>query len=224
MFSYSGRVKSPEWRWQRRRADLQHFEIFRHRPIIIYTRLPAGGTYYPICTFPASSECLISISDAFSAFCLCVSVISPTCLMYPLQKPCLLCATPTGMDLYIQVHARRLLTSAFPWISEDRLLVGGNVWPAIVLTLWHCMPPSGISTTKGACTELPTHYILVIVYIAQGHRTMLMIMSLHSSPLKNNCLLHQMCQQQATRVPFSSHGVGRATANRHLRFKPADQS
>ena len=68
VFSYSRRVKSPEWRWQRRRADLRHFEIFRHGPIIIYTRLPAGGTYYPICAFPASSECLIGISDAFSAF------------------------------------------------------------------------------------------------------------------------------------------------------------
>ena len=68
MFSYSGRVKSPKWRWQRKRADLRHFEIFRHGPITIYTRLPAGGTYYPICTFPASSECLIGISDAFSAF------------------------------------------------------------------------------------------------------------------------------------------------------------
>ena len=77
MFSYSGRVKSPGWRWQRRRADLRHFEIFRHGPIIIYTRLPAGGTYYPICTFPASSECLIGISDAFSALCLRVSVIFP---------------------------------------------------------------------------------------------------------------------------------------------------
>ena len=67
VFSYFGRVKSPKWRWQRRRADLRHFEIFRHGPIIINTRLPAGGTY-PICTFPASSECLIGISDAFSAF------------------------------------------------------------------------------------------------------------------------------------------------------------
>ena len=75
VFSYSGRVKSPEWRRQPRRADLRHFEIFRHGPIIIYTRLPAGGTYCPICTFPASSECLIGISDAFSAFCLRVSVI-----------------------------------------------------------------------------------------------------------------------------------------------------
>ena len=36
MFSYSGRVKSPEWRWQQRRADLRHFEIFRHGPIIIF--------------------------------------------------------------------------------------------------------------------------------------------------------------------------------------------
>ena len=82
VFSYSGRVKSPEWRWQRRRADLRHFEVFRHGPIIIYTRLPAGGTYYPICTFPASSECLIGISDAFSAFCSRVSVILPTCSLY----------------------------------------------------------------------------------------------------------------------------------------------
>ena len=83
VFSYSGRVKSPEWRWQRRRADLRHFETFRHGPIIIYIRLPAGGTYYPICTFPASSECLTAISDAFFAFCLRVSVIFPTCSLYP---------------------------------------------------------------------------------------------------------------------------------------------
>ena len=81
-------MKSPEWRCQRRRDDLRHFEIFRLGPIIIYTRLPAGGTYYPICTFPASSECLIGISDAFSAFCLRVSVIFPTCscTLYPQQK------------------------------------------------------------------------------------------------------------------------------------------
>ena len=86
MFSYSGRVKSPEWRWQQKRADLRYFEIFRHGPIIIYTRLPAGVIYYPICTFPASSECLIGISDAFSAFCLRVSVSLPTCSVYPQQK------------------------------------------------------------------------------------------------------------------------------------------
>ena len=35
----------------------------KHGPIII----PAGGTYYPIGTFPANSERLIGISDAFSA-------------------------------------------------------------------------------------------------------------------------------------------------------------
>ena len=74
------------WRWQRRRADLRHFEIFRHGPIIIYTGLPAGGNYYPICTFPASSECLIGISDAFSAFCLRVSVIFPTWSLYSPSK------------------------------------------------------------------------------------------------------------------------------------------
>ena len=123
VFSYSGRVKSPEWRWQRRRADLRHFEIFRHGPIIIYTRLPAVGTYYPICTFPASSECLIGISDAFSAFCLGVSVILPTCSLYPQQKRAYSALHPQAWT-YIQVHARRLLPSAVPWISEDRLLRG----------------------------------------------------------------------------------------------------
>ena len=43
-------------------------------------------------------------------------------LTVPPTKACLLCATPAGMDLYILVHARRLLPSAVPWISEDRLL------------------------------------------------------------------------------------------------------
>ena len=43
-------------------------QIFRHGPIIIYIRLPAGGTHYPICMSPTNSERLIGISDAFSAF------------------------------------------------------------------------------------------------------------------------------------------------------------
>ena len=109
MFSYSGRVKSPEWRWQRRRADPRHFEIFRHGPIMIYTRLPAGGTYCPICMFPAS------ISDAFSAFCLRVSVIFPTCSLYPPNKsvPTLRYTRRHG-PIYIQVHARRLLPRKEP--------------------------------------------------------------------------------------------------------------
>ena len=117
VFSYSGRVKSPEWRRQRRRADLRHFEIFRHGPIIIYTRLPAGGTYYPICTFSASSECLIGISDAFLPFVYGYPSSCPRAHCTPNKS-----ATPAGMDLYIQVRARRLLPSAIPWISEDRLL------------------------------------------------------------------------------------------------------
>ena len=92
------------------------------RPITIYTRLPAGRTCYPICTFPASSECLIGISDAFSAFCLRVSVISscPRAHCTPNKRvPTLRYTRRHGP---IQVHARRLLPSAVPWISEDRLL------------------------------------------------------------------------------------------------------
>ena len=114
VFSYSGRVKSPEWRWQRRRADLRHFEIFRHGPIIICTRLPTGGTYCPICTFPANSECLIGISDAF---CLRVSVILPTCSLYPQQKRDYSALHPQAWTFHTG-HACRHLPSAVPWINS----------------------------------------------------------------------------------------------------------
>ena len=131
VFSYSVRVTSPEWRRQRRRADLRHFEIFSHGPIIIYTRYQLGEPNYPICTFPASSECLIGISDAFSAFCLRVSVILPTFSLYPQQKRAYSALHPQAWT-FIQVHTRRHLPSAVPWISEDRQLTppcfdSGNV-------------------------------------------------------------------------------------------------
>ena len=124
VFSYSGRVKSPELRWHRRRADLRHFEIFRNGPIIIYTRLPAGGTYYPICicTIPTSSECLIGISDAFSAFCSRVSDIFPTCSLYPQQNRAYSALHPQAWTEYTG-HACRHLPNAVPWISENRLLL-----------------------------------------------------------------------------------------------------
>ena len=80
MFSYSGRVKSPE------------------------VLLPAGiywGTYYLICMFPTNSECLIGISDAFSAFVMGIRHFAHM-LTVPPTKVWLLCATPTGLDLYIQ--------------------------------------------------------------------------------------------------------------------------
>ena len=80
----------------------------RHGPIIIYTRLPAEGTYYPICMFPASSDCLIGISDAFSAFCLRVSVILPTCsLPYPQQKRAYSALHPLAFTEFSPLHFRR---------------------------------------------------------------------------------------------------------------------
>ena len=94
-------MKSPEWRQQLRRADLRQFQILRHGPVIIYTRLPAGGTYYSICMFPTNSERLIGISDAFSAFVYWYPSSCP-CAHVPPTKLCLLCATPAGLDLYKQ--------------------------------------------------------------------------------------------------------------------------
>ena len=64
----------------------------------VYTRLPAGGTYYPICMFPTNNERLIGISDAFSAFLFTGIRHLPHVLTVPPTKACLLCATPAGMD------------------------------------------------------------------------------------------------------------------------------
>ena len=106
VFSYSGRVRSPEWRRQRRRADLRQFEIFSHGPVIIYTRLPAGGTYYRICMFPTNSGCLIGISDAFYAFCLRVSVIFLTCSRYHQQKRAYSALHPDEVLLYVHINRK----------------------------------------------------------------------------------------------------------------------
>ena len=54
-------------------------------------------------------------------------------LTVPPTKACLLCTTPADMDLYIQVHARRLLLSSVPWISEDHLLVLSSMAPMFYL-------------------------------------------------------------------------------------------
>ena len=127
MFSYSGRVKSPEWRWQRRRADLWHFEIFRHGPIIIYTRLPAGGTYYPICMFPTNTERLIGISDAFSAFVYGYPSSCPRAQCTPNKSMPTLCYTCRPGPVYTG-HACRHLPSAVPWTSEDHLFYRAKLW------------------------------------------------------------------------------------------------
>ena len=71
----------------------------------------------------------------------------PHVLTLPPSKACLLCATPAGMDLFAQIHARRHLPSAVPWISEDRLLALERrhtktqqrpEWPTVTLT-WHAI-------------------------------------------------------------------------------------
>ena len=122
VFSYSVRVKSPEWRRQLRRVDLRQFQIFRHEPIIIYARLPAGGTYYPICMSPTNSECLIGVSDAFSAFVYGYLSSCPCAHCTPNKSVPTLRYTRSPGPVYTG-HAGRHLPSAVPWISEDRLLV-----------------------------------------------------------------------------------------------------
>ena len=120
VFSYSGIVKSPEWRRQLRRADLRQFLIFRHGPIIIYIRLPAGGTYYAICMFPTNSERLIGVSDAFSAFVYGYPSSCPRAHCTPNKSVPTLRYSRRPGPLYTG-HACRHLPSAIPWISGDRL-------------------------------------------------------------------------------------------------------
>ena len=73
--------------------------------------------------FPTNSKRLIGISDAFFAFCLRVSVIFPTCSLYPQQKRAYSALHPQAWTDIYTGHACRHLPSAVPWISEDRLLV-----------------------------------------------------------------------------------------------------
>ena len=169
VFSYSGRVKSPEWRWQRRRADLRHSEIFRHGPIIIYTSLPAGGTYCPICTFLAISECLIGISDAFSTFCLRASVIFPTCSLYPQQKRAYF-ALHSQAWTYIQVRSMpegsyRLQSPGFPKIVYCQTDQGNRIvnryGPRICVYIYACMCVGmsvGMSVHTFACKWCMVHW------------------------------------------------------------------
>ena len=76
------------------------------------------------------------------------------------------CATPAGMDLYIQVHAWRLLPSAVPWISEDRLLLGRSSsecyfidWYLLqIFCFWcvFCMSSPGFFSLKNCYKQLYT--------------------------------------------------------------------
>ena len=88
---------------------------------MIYTRLPAGGTYYPICMFPTNSERLIGISDAFPAFVYGYPSSCPRAHCTPNKSVPTLRYTRKHGPIYTG-HACRHLPSAVPWISEDRLL------------------------------------------------------------------------------------------------------
>ena len=99
-------------------------QIFKHGPIIIYTRLPAGGTYYLICMSPMNSERLIGISDAFSAFVYGYPSSCPRAHCTPNKSVTTLHYTHRHGPVYTN-HACRHLPSAVPWISEGRLLWSG---------------------------------------------------------------------------------------------------
>ena len=95
---------------------------FRHGPVIIYTRLPAGETYYPICMFSTNSERFIGVSDAFSVFVYGYPSSCPRAHCTPNKRVPTLRYTRRPGLIYITGYACRHSPSAVPWISEDRLL------------------------------------------------------------------------------------------------------
>ena len=72
--------------------------------------------------FPTNSERLIGISDAFSAFVYGYPSSCPRAYCTPNKSVTTLHYTRRHGPVYIQLHARKHLPSAVPWISEDRLL------------------------------------------------------------------------------------------------------
>ena len=72
-------------------------DLEAYKPVIIYSRLPAGGTYYPICMFLTNSECLIGISDAFFFF-------SPFVYGYPSSSPRAHCTPNKSVPIYSALH------------------------------------------------------------------------------------------------------------------------
>ena len=142
-------------------------EDIKHQPIISW------GTYYPICMFPASSECLIGISDAFTGIRHLAHVLT-----VPPTKACLLCATHAGMDKYVQVHARRLLPSAVSWISEDCLL-----------STFSC-------DMQSAKVELP----IMVTKLRNGKSSCL---HCQTSPVSLHCHHSFSCKQQNNALVFS---------------------
>ena len=67
-------------------------------------------------------------------FCLWVSVIFPTCSLYPQQKRAYSALHPQAWTYIYTGHACRHLPSAVPWISEDRLLY--KPWVPNKVTWW----------------------------------------------------------------------------------------
>ena len=100
--------------------DLQAWTYYY---IIIYTTLPAGRTYYPICRSPMNSVRLIGISDGFSAFVYGYSSSCPRAHCTPNKSVTTLRYTHRHGPVYKTGHACRHLLSAVPWISEDRLFM-----------------------------------------------------------------------------------------------------
>ena len=94
-------------------------------PIIIYTRLPAGGTYCPICTFPTNNERLSAFLMPFLPLLTGVRHLAHV-LTVPPTKACLLCATPAGLDLYIQAMSVTLsltINETLKWLSSLPILM-----------------------------------------------------------------------------------------------------
>ena len=101
--------------------------------------------------FPTNSERLIGVSDAFSAFVYGYPSSCPRAHCTP-NKACLLCATPAGLDLYIQtmpVGTYRVQSPGFPKIVY---LINGSTRSS--RTSHQCHTPSPPKLPQLRCHKL----------------------------------------------------------------------
>ena len=111
------------------------FYIFRHGPIIIYTRLPAGeSTIWSACS-PRTVSAWLAFLMPFLPFGYGYRSSSPRAHCTPNKSVPTLCYTHNHGPIYTG-HACRHILSAVPWISEDRLFTNAIIMIINYIMYW----------------------------------------------------------------------------------------
>ena len=158
--------------------------------------------------FPTNSERLIGISDAFSAFCLRVSVIFPTCSLYQKQKRAYSALHPQALT-YIY---RSMLEGTYRVQSLDfrRSSITAQVNTKVGYITSN---RSSLRETRCTCCKCPSSILLVIQYVS-GSVWFLLLLLLLFLPKAIFCIVYTHdCALPG--LDLFSQGKRSATTQRH---------